>query len=184
MSALHLKTTLQVHQISYNPNVFYVCAWYPNSIIQIYDLSPVVDGKRVSVYNKMFQFIPEGSSSDHFSILAYLPCPCNDSNQYDTQYCLIAAESNSLKLETKVTLGQTFQIYLIGLDEVGSVGSARILYSEVNDASTGETLELARNQYSRSFNVINKSCVPFEFTVFGKLPEIPKHGVLHFVIYK
>ena len=38
-------------------NVFYVCTWYPKSIIQINELgtdSPVINGKRVSVYNKLF----------------------------------------------------------------------------------------------------------------------------------
>ena len=165
-------------------NVFYVCTWYPKSIIQINELgtdSPVINGKRVSVYNKLFQFIPEESSSDHLSISAYLPCPCNDSNQYDTQYCLTAAENNSLKLETKVTLGQLFKIYLISLDVVGSVGSATLLYSEVNDASSNknaETLMLADDQHRRTFSVTGKSCVPVKFTVFSKFPEIPKQGIL------
>ena len=163
-------------------DIFYECTWYPNSIVQITDLgidSPVVNGTRQSVYKKVFQFIPKENSSDHLSIEAYLPCPCNKSNHYDAQSCLTAAENDSLKLESKVTLGRSFQIYLISLDVVGSIGNTDLLYSEVSDTSSDGMLVLADHQFTKEFSVTGKSCVPVDFTIFNKVPKIPKHGILH-----
>jgi len=141
------------------------------------------DGSRISVYDKVFQFVPKPSNHrDHLSVLTYLPCLCNDDGTYDVQNCLTAAENNSLKLDTKVTLGHLFKIYLISLDVVGSIGYAELLYSEVTDSNSstnGETLILLDNQYKRSFSITNKTCELVEFNIFGTQPIIPRHGVLH-----
>ena len=163
-------------------NVFYVCTWYPTSVIQVNDLEVDSDGKKVSVYNKVFQFIPKENSSDHLSILAYLPCPCHENNSYDPQHCLTAADNNSLKLENKVTLGQSFYVNLISLDVAGSIGHTELLLAEVFDPSSttnDETLVLPDDQYSRLFSITSKNCKIAEFTIFGKLPVIPRRGILH-----
>ena len=168
-------------------DTFYECTWYPNSIVQIRDLgidSPVVNGTRQSVYKEVFQFIPKENTSDHLFIAAYLPCPCNKNNHYDPHSCLTASENDSLKLESKVTLGQSFQIYLMSLDVVGSIGSTDLLYSEVTEVSDTSSegismLVLADHQFKREFSVTGKSCVPVEFTIFNRVSKIPKHGILH-----
>ena len=167
---------------SIDANVFYVCTWYPTSVIQVNDLEVDSDGKRVSVYNKVFQFIPKENASDHLFILAYLPCPCHENNSYDAQHCLSAADNNSLKLENKVTLGQSFYVNLISLDVAGSFGYTQLLLAEVIDPSrttNDETLVLPNYQYSRYFSINDKNCAAVEFTIFGILPIIPQHGILH-----
>jgi len=164
-------------------SIFYTCTWYPNSLIQINPLGlhgPVVNGTRLTVYNKIFNFIPKETSNDQIRVAAYLPCPCNENNYYDSQYCLSAAENKSFKLDINVTLGQSFKLYLTSLDEVGSVGYAWLLYSavsDVNSTTSDETLVLANNQYIVESSKRN-TCVPFEYTISGKLPEIPEHGIL------
>ena len=162
-------------------NVFYFCMWFPSSVIQVNNLEVDSDGKRMSVYNKVFQFIPKENANDHLSILAYLPCPCHENKSYDAQHCLTAADNNLLKLENKVTLGQSFYVNLISLDVVGNIGHTELLLAEVLDPSrttNDETLVLPNNQYSRYFSINNKTCAAVEFTIFGKLPIIPQHGIL------
>ena len=130
------KSTVQ----SIYANVFYVCTWYPNTLTQINlgtSLSaPVKNGTRLSVYREMFHFIPVNTANKHLSILAYLPCPCDENNTYDAQYCMTAEINNTLELGTTVIVGRSFTISLITLDVVGSIGYSSNLYSEVSSLNT------------------------------------------------
>ena len=94
-------------------NVFYVCTWYPNTLTQINlgTSAPIIKGKRLSVYRKMFHFMPLNTADEHLSISAYLPCPCDENNTYDAQYCMTADNDNKLKLGTTVIVGRSFTSY-------------------------------------------------------------------------
>ena len=150
-------------------NVFYICTWYSNTLTQIYLAeSTPENGTRQSVYNTMFSFNPPfGNASNrtnmHLSILAYLPCPCDDSSSYDAQSCL----SNTLKFETTVIIGRSFTISLITLDAVGSIGYSSNLYSEVFSLNTTIDLTLNNEQISRPFSIANGNCTAVNFTVFA-----------------
>ena len=156
-------------------NVFYLCTWYPNTLIQMKS-SPVINSKRRSVYREIFHFIPNDTNK-HLSILANVPCPCDDNNIYDADYCLTA---DVLKLNFNVTVGRTFTISLITLDVVGSVGYSSHLDSEVSSVSTtGNVLTLSEEQYSRSFSIISNKCTSIDFTIYALQSTIPKFGILH-----
>ena len=153
------KSTVQ----SIYANVFYVCTWYPNTLTQINlgtSLSALVkNGTRLSVYCEMFHFIPVNTANKHLSILAYLPCPCDENNTYDAQYCMTTEINNTLELGTTVIVGRSFTISLITLDVVGSIGYSSNLYSEVSSLNTtNNILTLPKEQFSRSFSIINKTC--------------------------
>ena len=166
-----IKSVLQ----SIYANVFYLCTWYPNTLIQMKSI-PVINGTRRSVYREMFHFIPNDTNK-HLSILAIVPCPCDDDNTYDADDCLTA---DSLKLNFNITVGRTFTINLITLDVVGSVGYSSHLYSEVSSVNTtGNVLTLSEEQFSRSFSVINNKCTPLEFTIYALQSMIPESGILH-----
>ena len=167
---------------SINAGVFYVCTWYPNTLTQIKlgRTAPIMNGTRQSVYREILQFIPANTTDEHLSILAYLPCPCNENNTYDAQYCMTAEYNNTLKLGTTVIVGRTFTISLITLDVVGSIGYARNLYSEVSSMdTTNNVLTLPEEQRSRKFFIVNRACTPVDFTIYALQSVIPRTGVLH-----
>ena len=158
-------------------DVFYVCTWYENTAIQI-DLgfsSPVINGTRQSVYHEIFNFVPASKVNEHLSILAYLPCPCDENNIFDTESCLNSTDS--LQLPTTVILGRSFTINLVALDVVGSVGYSSYLNSEVSSLNTTENiLQLPSNQLSRSFSVINRTCTPIDFRIYAFQSIVPETG--------
>ena len=172
------KSTVQ----SIYANVFYVCTWYPNTLTQINlgTSAPIINGRRSSVYCKMFHFIPANTVDKHLSIVAHLPCPCDENNTYDAQYCMTADINNTLKLGTTVIVGRSFTISLITLDVVGSIGYSSNLYSEVSSLNTtNNVLTLPKEQFSRSFSIINKACTSINFTIYALESTIPQAGVLH-----
>ena len=162
-------------------SVFYVCAWYPNTLTQIKlgKNAPITNGTRPSVYREILQFIPANTADDHLSILAYLPCPCNKNNTYDAQYCMTADFNNTLKLGTTVIVGRSFTISLITLDVVGSIGHSSSLYSEVTSLNITHNLMLPMEQRSRKFSIANKACTPINFTIYALQSDIPSTGLLH-----
>ena len=164
--------------------VFYVCTWYPNTLTQI-NLgisAPVINGMRQSVYREIFKFIPANTVNEHLSILAYLPCPCNE-NVFDAEYCLTADLNDTLELGTTVIVGRSFTISLITLDVVGSVGHSTFLSSKVFSLNTTDTiLQLPREQRSRSFSISNRSCTPIDFTIYSLQSIIPETGILQLSI--
>ena len=171
------KSTVQ----SIYANVFYICTWYPNTLTQI-NLgkgAQVINGTRLSVYRKMFNFMPVNTADKHLSILAYLPCPCDENNTYDAHYCMTTDVNNTLKLGTTVIVGRSFTISLITLDVVGSIGYSSNLYSEVSSNTTNNVLTLPKEQFSRSFSIINNSCTPINFTIYSLKSVIPRDGTLH-----
>ena len=163
---------------SVTANVFYVCSWYPDSIIQIKlgEETQVIDDTRASVYRSIFKFIPASSVNDHLSILAYLPCLCSDGNSYNTTQCLITKASS---LSQQVVPGRSISISIITLDIVGSVGYSEQLFGDIyhTDVADG-LLVLAPNQYVRPFSVVNRTCTKIDFTVFSRSENFPNNGTL------
>ena len=163
-------------------NVFYICSWIPDTLTQYdfdLDASPV-NGTRNAVYHEVFNFVPKGSTNNHLLILASLPCPCNSSGDYDAVYCMTAAYNNTLKLSTPIIIGRSFQLSLVGLNAVGSVGITDKLYSDVFALHKGDgtlTLEEGQN-YRRTSVTTNKACTPIYFTVYGMQSHPPITGIL------
>ena len=173
------KSTVQ----SIYANVFYVCTWHPDTLTQI-NLgisTPIINGTRQSVYHEIFHFIPANTVNEQLSIFAYLPCPCDENNTYDAQYCMTADINDTLKLGTTVIIGRSFTISLITLDVVGSIGHSAYLYSEVSSLNTtNNVLTLPKEQFSRSFSIANRVCTPIDFTIYALQSTIPKKGgMLH-----
>ena len=166
-------------------NIYYVCFWYPETITQInLNLdSPPVNGTRDSVYGKVFNFVPQHTANEHVYVSAYLPCICDDNNNYDAQYCISADNNNMLELGKTIVAGRSFTLNLITLDVVGSVGFSRTLYAEVFSIDfTEESFQLAENQNRRSFNADNKQCTSANFTIYAKQSVIPKYGILRLTV--
>ncbi|XP_065913461.1 uncharacterized protein [Dysidea avara] len=162
-------------------NVFYVCYWYLDTLTQYnFDLNvPPVDGTRDTVYRRVFNFIPNGSIDDHLNIVASLPCPCDSSGDYNATYCMTAGYNKTLKLSTPIIIGRPFQLSLVGLDEVGSVGATTTLYGDVYTTNaTDGTLTLANGQNIQTFLTTNKTCSPIDFTVHGMQSTQPTNGKL------
>ena len=161
--------------------VFYVCTWYPNTLTQInLGLSaPIINSRRRSVYREIFNFIPASTADQHLSILAYLPCPCYDNKTFDAEHCLIGAIDKTLKLGTTVIVGRSFTISLVALDVVGSIGYSSMLNSRVSSLNTTDNvLTLPREQLSRSFSVVNRTCTMVDFTIYALQSTIPQTGIL------
>ena len=162
--------------------VFYVCSWYPSTLTQIKlgKSAPIMNGTRQSVYREILQFIPANTTNEHLSILAYLPCPCDENNTYDAQYCMTTEYNDTLKLGTTVIVGRSFTISLITLDVVGSIGHSTNLYSEVSSLNTTDIiLTLPMEQRSRKFSIANRACTPVDFTIYALQSIIPPTGILH-----
>ncbi|XP_065914891.1 uncharacterized protein [Dysidea avara] len=161
-------------------NVFYVCSWYPDTLTQI-DLgihTPVINGTRDSVYRRVFDFYPNDSANNHLFILAYVPCPCDEALQYNVTSCLNEQQVN---LNKPVVPGRSFNISIVSLDVVGSVGYSSTLYSRVYHRNVIEKqLILGDGQNRRSFFTysVNKTCTNVDFVVYGQNPEIPNNGTL------
>ena len=140
-------------------DVFYVCSWYPNTLTQI-NLginAPIVNDTRVSVYREIFNFIPASRASEHLFILAYLPCPCDETDNFNATSCLATDLDRTLELGTNVIIGRSFTVNLVTLDVVGSVGYSSYLVSEVSSFNTTENiLLLPSDQLSRSFSISYK----------------------------
>ena len=163
-------------------NVFYECTWYPNTLTQI-NLgkdAQIINGTRQSVYRKMFQFIPDNTSNEHLSIVAYLPCPCKEDNTFDAEYCMTFDHNDTLKLETTVIAGRSFTIKLITLDVVGSIGHSTDLYSKVSSTNSNYRVILPKEQFRRQFSVAKRNCTPIDFTIYASA-TFPKNacGILH-----
>ena len=172
------STTLE----SIYSGVFYVCTWYPNTLIQIKlgKSAPIMNGRRQSVYREILHFIPNSRADEHLSILAYLPCPCDENNTYDAQYCMTAEYNDTLELGTTVIVGRSFNISLITLDVVGSIGHSLNLYSEVSSLNTtNNILTILQGQRSRKFSIANRACTAVEFTIYALQSAIPPTGILH-----
>ncbi|XP_065914261.1 uncharacterized protein [Dysidea avara] len=183
---------------SYSPqsiyaNVFYVCSWYPNTTVQINFgiYSPIVNDTRPSVYRQLFKFGPNETASDQLLIAAYLPCICSDNgthngtNDYNFTEC---SQAQNRKLNKSIVPGKSFNISLITLDIVGSVGYSSRLDAEVySENITDEMFLLDSGQDSRSFSLTNKKCTPIEFVIYGKynkLYEVPRKGILRLSVAK
>ena len=161
--------------------VFYVCTWYPSTLTQIYLglRAPLKNGTRQSVYREIFNFVPPSSANQHTSILSYLPCLCDQNNTFDSEQCLIGDLDNTLKLGTTVIIGRSFTISLITLDVVGSIGHSVFLNSEVSSSNTTDNvLMLPREQISRSFSIVNRTCEKVDFTIYALQSTIPRNGTL------
>ena len=159
-------------------NVFYVCSWYPDTITQIKlgREAPVINGTRASVYHEVLTFIPAEKVNDHLLILADLPCLCGSDNNYNVGNCLT---KKSLVLNESVVPGRSFNLSIIALDVVGSIGFSDRLFGDVyhSDVSDG-LLQLAANQYVRPFFIINRTCTTADFTVFPTSFNYPNYGIL------
>ena len=165
---------------SIHANVFYVCNWYSNTIAQIYLRNKKNTSLRSSVYGKILSFVPDNSTSKHLSILAHLPCPCNENKTSNAEYCLTADHNNVMQLGTNVIIGRSFTISLITLDAVGSVGHSSSLYSKVSSLNLNASLELPNEQITRSFSLVNNTCTPINFTIYSSCPiTYPANGTLH-----
>ena len=157
-------------------NVYYVCTWYSYTLTQIYlgKKAEIINGKRKAVYNETF--IPP--NTQHLSILGYLPCPCDENNNFNTSiadHCLRAdLINNTMDLKTSVIIGRSFTISLVILDVVGSVGYSDYLYSQVLTTS----LMLRREQLKRPFSTVNGTCTPIDFTIYSSEANPPNLGVL------
>ena len=166
-------------------NIYYVCFWYPETITQInLNLnSPPINGTRDSVYGELFNFVPQHTANQHVYTSAYLPCICDENNNYDAQYCMSADNNNMLDLGKTIVTGRSFTLNLITLDAVGSVGFSTTLYAEVFSVHfTEESFQLAENQNRRSFNAANKRCTSVDFTIYAKQSVIPKSGILQLTL--
>ena len=159
-------------------NVFYVCSWYPDTLTQI-NLgihTPVAEDTRVSVYRNMFDFYPVGSVDDHLFILAYIPCLCDENFDYNISACL---KNEQLYLDKPIVPGRSFNISIVSLDVVGSMGHSRTLYGRVYHTSVVDgQLILGDGQDVRPFSVVNKTCTNADFVVYGRYPKIPNSGIL------
>ena len=146
-------------------NVFYACTWYSNTLTQIYLAeSTPENGTRESVYRSIFSFMPANKTNEHLSILAYLPCPCDENDRYDAQSCL----NDTLKFVTPVIIGRPFTISLITLDVVGSIGHSSNLYSEVFSLHTTDNiLILEDEQIARPLSITDGKCIAVDFTIYA-----------------
>ena len=168
-------------------DVFYVCNWSPKSLIQIElgKSAEVINGTRKSVYRKIFNFIPNNTVNQQLSILAYLPCPCDENDTYDANYCMTADLNNTIELRTTVIVGRSFTINFIALDVVGSIGYLSDLYSRVSSlGTTGNNLMLPKKQLSRPFSIVNRTCTYIDFIVYASQLPVPKAGMLHLHYHK
>ena len=168
-------------------NVFYVCNWYSHTLTQInLGISvPFINGTRQSVYRTILHFIPASTANKHLSIKAYLPCPCNNNNSFDAESCFTTDSNYTMQLETPVIMGRSFTISLVALDVVGSVGYSSYLNSEVFSLNTTDNiLQLPKDQLSRSFSIVNKTCTPIDFTIYALQSTISEtgHGLLQLSI--
>jgi len=163
---------------SISSNVFYVCSWYPDTVSQIKlgREAPVINGTRASVYHEVLMFVPKGSINDHLLILADLPCLCDSDNSYNIGNCLT---TKSLALNESVVPGRSFNLSIIALDVVGSVGFSDRLFGDVyHTDNTDGKLSLADNQYVRPFFITNNTCTTTDFTVFPRSYNYPDNGTL------
>ena len=163
---------------SISSDVFYICSWYPDTITQIKlgRETPVVNGTRDSVYHHVFTFIPDNTTDDQLWILADLPCLCNNDNTYNTSDCLT---KRSFVLNKVIIPGRSFNLSIVALDVVGSVGFSDKLFGDVyhTDISDGQIL-LDDDQYVRPFSVVKKACTTVDFTVFFRHNSSLENGTL------
>ena len=162
-------------------NIYYVCFWYPETLTQI-DLqldSPPINGSRDSVYDKVFSIVSKAKANEYVYTSAYLPCVCDENNQYDPQTCMTEDINKTLNLEEPVVLGRSFTLNLITLDAVGSVGFSKTLYSKVFSRNS---FQLAENQKKRPFNAVNKQCTTIDFTIYANQMKSPKNGILSLTV--
>jgi len=108
-------------------NVFYLCYWYTGTLVQIIRglRRPIKNDARPSVYRRVLTFIPPSSADRHTSILADLPCLCDENGLFNLTAC--ATEPQILKLNKPVVPGRPFNVSLVTLDIVGSVGYSMTL---------------------------------------------------------
>jgi len=159
-------------------NVFYRCSWFTDTLVQINlgERAPVENDRRPAVYRSILTFIPPNSADNQTYIQAYLPCPCDDSGIYNFTAC--ASEEQVINLNKTVVPGRLFNISLVALDIVGSVGYSRTLYSSAYENSTSDKLVLGNGQDERPFSLVNRSCTSVEFTIYGTAPKIADNGIL------
>ncbi|XP_065914794.1 uncharacterized protein [Dysidea avara] len=159
-------------------NVFYRCSWFTDTVVQI-NLgiqAPVEDDRRLAVYRRVLTFNPPNSADNHTYIQAYLPCPCEDSGMYNFTACALMQTISS---NQTVVPGRLFNISLVTVDIVGSVGYSRTLYSSAYENSTsGKRLVLDFGQDERPFSLVNRSCTSIEFIIYGTGRTISNNGVL------
>jgi len=171
-----IQTSLQ----SIDANVFYICSWYPDTLTQI-DLgtsAPVINGTRDSVYRSVFDFYPIGSANGHLFIQGYILCICDETSMYNSTACL---RDQQLHLYTPIVPGRSFNISIVSLDVVGSIGNSQLLYSRVyHNSVTDEQLILGAGQNVRPFSMsnVNRTCTNTDFVVYGRYPELPNNGTL------
>ncbi|XP_065893230.1 uncharacterized protein [Dysidea avara] len=159
-------------------DVFYVCSWYPDTLTQIVlgRRAPVINGRRQSVYRSIFNFYPVDTTDKHLLILAHLPCLCDEYLHYNATSCF---SDQSVYTSQHVVPGRLFNLSIIALDVVGSVGFADQLLSEVYHTDRlDRLLALAERQYTRPFTIVNNTCAYVEFTVYVKNQTIPNNGTL------
>jgi len=161
-------------------NVFYRCSWFTDTLVQINlgQRAPIENDRRLAVYRSVLTFNPPNSTDNHTYILAYLPCLCDDNRIYNFTAC--ASESQIIDLNKTVVPGRLFNISLVAVDIVGSVGYSRTLYSNGYETSTSgkKRLVLGDGQDERPFSLVNRSCTSVEFTIYGTAHNISDKGVL------
>ena len=136
-----------------------------------------------SYYGEVFNFVLEHTATQHVYTSAYLPCICDENNNYNAQYCMSADNINMLEFGKTIAAGRSFTLNLITLDVVGSTGFSRTLYAEVFSIDFAEeSFQLAENQNRRSFNAVNKQCISIDFTIYAKQSVIPKSGILQLTV--
>ena len=161
-------------------NVFYACSWYPDTLTQI-NLgiqTPVFNGTRDSVYRRVFDFYPIGSANEHLFVLGYIPCVCDETSTYNVTACL---RDHEVHLSTLVVPGRSFNISIVSLDVVGSIGYSQLLYGRAyHNSVRDEQLILGAGQSVRPFptSSVNKTCTSVDFVIYGRYHQIPKNGTL------
>jgi len=169
---------------SLSSNVFYLCSFYTETSLQTnYGLHTAVqNGTRTSVYQSALSFIPSGSGNNHTCILSLFACVCDGSGSYNFTACSNFTEKEEVHLKQAVIPGRLFNISLISLDLVGSVGYSERLYSKAyrqNSTMDNETrLLLQDGQDDRPFSLTNRTCTNVEFTVYSNQYSFFGDGLL------
>ena len=105
-----------------------------------------------------------------------MPCLCDSDDIFNAGDCLT---NRSFVLDRAIVPGRPFNLSIIALDVVGSVGFSDKLFANVyhTDISDGQLL-LAADQNVRPFSVRNKTCTTVDFTIFLTHNGSLEHGTI------
>ena len=164
---------------SISSNVFYLCSFYTQTSLQTnYGLHTSVENDtRTSVYQSVLTYLPTGSGNNHTYILSLFACLCDDERVYNFTAC---SGQEKDYLSQTVIPGRLFNISLISLDLVGSVGYAEKLYSTAyrGNSISDQKLLLDNGQDERPFSLTNRTCSNVEFTVYSNRLKFSGDGLL------